>query len=323
MLNQTYAEPMIHGDDQLLLYKVHNFDNPFDNTTTVVMMILAWFVLILGFSICCCSQCFKGGFWSSKWRSCGLDGTASDRGNGDDWYDTNSITTVAAEVDRTNNNENVEICRNFPPNYEAESLPSYTIVSGLPTYDDAIEEFRKAGILLTPPMPVIKIFEAKENKDSIYNVDNNINDSDNVSVASVNTCICGGGTGATTNGAINVGTVLNNINSSSQQYLAATPTTTPSAINTQFIELSPEQLSALSQKRLSLQIAFPPAIRRNSRPRVDMRNNLLRSRAVGNTAGYDTNFPQIHRSSSSFSLANERQNMQMMQHHLQHRGSLF
>ncbi|XP_065361360.1 uncharacterized protein comm3 [Calliphora vicina] len=211
---------------------------------------------------------------------------------------------------RTNNNENIEICRNYPPNFEAESLPSYTIVSGLPTYDDAIEEFRKAGIILTPPMPVIKIFEAKETKDSSYNIDN-INEADNISVASVNTCSCGGGNGG-----------LSNNNSSSQQFLAGQQVT-PSAINTQFIELSPEQLASLSQKRLSLQIAFPPAIRRNSRPRVDMRNNLLRSRAVGNTAGYEANFPQIHRSSSVFSLANERQNIQMMQHNMQHRGSLF
>ncbi|XP_023300960.2 uncharacterized protein LOC111683146, partial [Lucilia cuprina] len=210
-------------------------------------------------------------------------------------------------TDRTNNNENVEICRTYPPNYEAESLPSYTIVSGLPTYDDAIEEFRKAGIILTPPVPVIKIFEAKETKDSAYNIDN-INEADNISVASVNTCTCGGG--------------LNNTNSTSQQFLAGQPAT-PAAINTQFIELSPEQLAALSQKRLSLQIAFPPAMRRNSRPRVDMRNNLLRSRAVGNTAGYEANFPQIHRSSSVFSLANERQNIQMMQQNMQHRGSLF
>lgn len=187
-------------------------------------------------------------------------------------------------------------------------MPSYTIVSGLPTYDDAIEEFRKAGILLTPPIPIIKIFEAKETKD-IFNVENGLNDNDNISVASVNTCTCGNG--------------LNNNNNSSQQYLAnpVTAACNP-AINTQFIELTPDQLAQLSQKRLSLQIAFPPAMRRNSRPRVDMRNNLLRSRAVGNTAGYDTNFPQIHRSSSSFSLAQDR-NMQFMNHHLQHRGSLF
>lgn len=186
-------------------------------------------------------------------------------------------------------------------------MPSYTIVSGLPTYDDAIEEFRKAGIILTPPIPIIKIFEAKEPKD-IYNVENGINENDNVSVTSVNTCTCGNG--------------LNNNISTSQQFLANATAAVNPAINTQFIELTPEQLAQLSQKRLSLQIAFPPTMRRNSRPRVDMRNNLLRSRAVGNTAGYDGNFPQIHRSSSSFSLAQER-NMQLMHHHLQHRGSLF
>lgn len=103
MTNQTFvAEAMINGEDHFLLYKVSNLENPFDNTATVVMMILAWFILILGFSICCCSQCFKGGIWSSKWLSCGLDsgGGSSIHGGGagDDWYDNNSITTVAGEV---------------------------------------------------------------------------------------------------------------------------------------------------------------------------------------------------------------------------------
>lgn len=128
-------------------------------------------------------------------------------------------------------------------------------------------------------------------------------------MSSVNTCSCGNG--------------LGNANTNAQQQFLAAQQTISNPLGTQFIELSPEQLAALSKKRLSLQIAFPPAMRRNSRPRVDMRNNLLRSRAVGNTAGYDTNFPHIHRSSSSFSLANEGQNMQRMQQHLQHRGSLF
>ncbi|XP_073842517.1 comm3 isoform X1 [Musca autumnalis] len=209
---------------------------------------------------------------------------------------------------RTNNAEPVEVCRNCPPNYEVESLPSYTIVSGLPTYDDAIEEFRKAGIILTPPIPIIKIFESKDSKD-ILNIESGNNEGDNVSLNSTNNCTCGANSNNTT--------ITSNNNN-----LLLTPTTN----NTQFIELSPEQLSQLSQKRLSLQIAFPqvPQIsgqfRRHSRPRIDMRNNLLRSR-IGNVPAYE-GLPEIHRSSSTFSLANEQRNINMALH-MQHRGSLF
>ncbi|XP_061398749.1 uncharacterized protein LOC133334471 [Musca vetustissima] len=224
----------------------------------------------------------------------------------------------AAEGDRTNNTDPVEVCRNCPPNYEVESLPSYTIVSGLPTYDDAIEEFRKAGIILTPPVPIIKIFESKDSKD-ILNIENgNSNgDGDNISINSTNTCTCGANNNnANQQSNINIPTNISTNN------LLLTPTN-----STPFIELTPEQLAHLSQKRLSLQIAFPQVpqaplvgqFRRHSRPRIDMRNNLLRSR-IANIPAFE-GLPEIHRSSSTFSLANER-NLNMALH-MQHRGSLF
>ncbi|CAD7006393.1 unnamed protein product [Ceratitis capitata] len=218
--------------------------------------------------------------------------------------------------DRTNP-EPVEICRHFPPEYEVESLPSYTIVSGLPTYDDALEEFRKAGIILTPPMPVVKIFEkdpaavgstAKENQ--IFNMENGVNtDTDNISVTS--TCTCG---------------AANNSNLTNPNSVY----TVPSPLASQVIELSPEQLAALSQKRLSLQITFNNAVRRNSRPRgVDLyrqvnRNNLLRSQAAAAAAATREGFPQIHRSSSTLTLSNEPNMLdRRLMQHLQHRGSLY
>ncbi|XP_075159657.1 comm3 isoform X1 [Haematobia irritans] len=223
---------------------------------------------------------------------------------------------------RTSNSETVEVCRNCPPNYEVESLPSYTIVSGLPTYDDAIEEFRKAGIILTPPMPIIKIFEAKDSKD-IINIEcgsGGVNEGDTISLNSIsNNCTCGGGIGG------NVGNNLASIPNNNNNNLLLPPIQTVNhAQSTQFIELTPDQLAHLSQKRLSLQIAFPQPgsqFRRNSRPRVDMRNHLLRSRASGtnNNGTAFEGLPQIHRTSSTFSLNNERH----MTTHMQHRGSLY
>ncbi|XP_060656089.1 uncharacterized protein LOC132791259 isoform X1 [Drosophila nasuta] len=249
----------------------------------------------------------------------------------------------------------IEVCRHCPPDYEAESLPSYTIVSGLPTYDDALEEFRKAGIILTPAIvPVIKIFEHVNNEAggakepavayslvettpaaaaAIANGDAN---ADNISLTSI-TCNCGGGgTSPTT---------------SLPSYSAATA----AAMASQIIELSPEHLASLSQKRLSLQISFNNSLRRRSRS--TLRNHLLRSRAVGNTVGLGpiepTNLaaptaaattttaaagvassaapasrdchvlPPIHRSSSTLSLSNERQLLDQRLRHLHHRGSLY
>ena len=95
MSNQTYV-PVVNDHQVIIVAVTTTFDNMFDNTSTVVMMIMAWLLLIIGFSICCCSQCFSSGFWSSKWRSCGLGGGISERG--DDWYDSQSISTVAGEV---------------------------------------------------------------------------------------------------------------------------------------------------------------------------------------------------------------------------------
>lgn len=158
-------------------------------------------------------------------------------------------------------------------------MPSYTIVSGLPTYDDALEEFRKAGIILTPKssVPIIKIFEA----DSRENSDN----ADNASINS--SCVCGASGNA------------------------------PG-----IIELTPEQLQSLSQKRLSLQISFAPtgSSRRNSRPRIDLlkqvsRNNMLRN--------MDPDImPGLHRSSSALSLNDRTALEQRLRHLQQHRGSL-
>ncbi|XP_017086277.1 uncharacterized protein LOC108118217 isoform X1 [Drosophila eugracilis] len=222
----------------------------------------------------------------------------------------------------------IEICRRCPPDYEAESLPSYTIVSGLPTYDDALEEFRKAGIILTPAVvPIIKIFECnetgKEQAVGYSLVETNISNADagadNVSIASIATCSCG--------------------NSSPTSSLPSYSAATAAAAPPQVIELSPEHLASLSQKRLSLQISFNNSVRRQS----PLRNHLLRSRAVGNTAGLGpseamgpvgvhgsgshgngaTILPVLHRSSSTISLSNERQLLDQRLRHLHHRGSLY
>ncbi|XP_017053365.1 uncharacterized protein LOC108096337 isoform X1 [Drosophila ficusphila] len=231
----------------------------------------------------------------------------------------------------------IEICRRCPPDYEAESLPSYTIVSGLPTYDDALEEFRKAGIILTPAVvPIIKIFECNESngKEQAVGyslVETNIASADagadNVSLAST-TCNCGNASPT----------------SSLPSYSAATAAAmaVAAAAPPQVIELSPEHLASLSQKRLSLQISFNNSVRRQS----PLRNHLLRSRAVGNTAGIgplDTASPVVqvsgghgghgggvtilpaplHRSTSTISLSNERQLLDQRLRHLHHRGSLY
>uniref|UniRef100_A0A1B0AR10 Uncharacterized protein n=1 Tax=Glossina palpalis gambiensis TaxID=67801 RepID=A0A1B0AR10_9MUSC len=189
--------------------------------------------------------------------------------------------TKSERAYRSDATDPVETCRNYPPNYEMESLPSYTIVSGLPTYDDALEQFRKAGIILAPPMPIIKIFEAKDTR-KMYSIENGVNENDNLSITNSNACTC--------------------INSAPVTPPPALPS---SSSNAPLIELSPEQLAQLSQKRLSLQIAFGSQMHRNSRPRINMHNQLLLSRAISNADALEQG-PQIHRSysSSSFSTAN-------------------
>ncbi|XP_017956680.1 uncharacterized protein LOC108651462 isoform X1 [Drosophila navojoa] len=231
----------------------------------------------------------------------------------------------------------IEVCRHCPPEYEAESLPSYTIVSGLPTYDDALEEFRKAGIILTPSfVPVIKIFEstsneacgAKEPAVSYSLVEttaaSDVN-ADNISITSI-TCNCGG-TSPT-------GSLPSYSAATAAAMVAASAS--GSQVSSQVIELSPEHLASLSEKRLSLQISFNNSLRRRSRS--TLRNHLLRSRAVGNTAGLgpiETTMPNvtiatgtevlppIHRTSSSVSLSSERQLLDQRLRHLHHRGSLY
>ncbi|KAI8037852.1 hypothetical protein M5D96_009353 [Drosophila gunungcola] len=231
----------------------------------------------------------------------------------------------------------IEICRRCPPDYEAESLPSYTIVSGLPTYDDALEEFRKAGIILTPAVvPIIKIFESNENgKEQAVgyslvetNVPSADSGADNISIAST-TCNCGNSSPTSS---------LPSYSAATAAALAVAATAPP-----QVIELSPEHLASLSQKRLSLQISFNNSVRRQS----PLRNHLLRSRAVGNTAGLGGGpseagptvaavhgsgshgghgaaiLPALHRSTSTISLSNERQLLDQRLRHLHHRGSLY
>ncbi|EDW70771.1 uncharacterized protein comm3 isoform X1 [Drosophila virilis] len=237
----------------------------------------------------------------------------------------------------------IEVCRHCPPEYEVESLPSYTIVSGLPTYDDALEEFRKAGIILTPAIvPVIKIFEslnneaggAKEPAVAYTLVETSPNaaidaNADTISLNSI-TCSCGGSSPT----------------GSLPSYSAATAAAMANGtlLSPQTIELSPDHLASLSQKRLSLQISFNNSLRRRSR--TTLHNHLLRSRAVGNTAGLgpietataapaaasstaaarprDSQvLPSIHRSSSTVSLSSERQLLDQRLRHLHHRGSLY
>ncbi|EDW19151.1 uncharacterized protein LOC6582994 isoform X1 [Drosophila mojavensis] len=230
----------------------------------------------------------------------------------------------------------IEVCRHCPPEYEAESLPSYTIVSGLPTYDDALEEFRKAGIILTPSfVPVIKIFEsasneaggAKEPAVSYSLVETTASDvnADNISITSI-TCNCGGSSPT--------GSLPSYSAATAAAMVAASAS--GSQLTSQVIELSPEHLASLSEKRLSLQISFNNSLRRRSRS--TLRNHLLRSRAVGNTAGLgpiETTMPNvtiatgtevlppIHRTSSSVSLSSERQLLDQRLRHLHHRGSLY
>ncbi|XP_018788975.1 PREDICTED: uncharacterized protein LOC108968996 isoform X2 [Bactrocera latifrons] len=288
------------ADSALLLVNDENYISAYNNRPTSVIitcMICAWVLLIVSVTVCCFAQCGV-----VKRAKSILHGTALAGGQ--------------QQSDRTNP-EPLEICRHYPPNYEVESLPSYTIVSGLPTYDDALEEFRKAGIILAPPMPVVKIFEkdpaaadnaSKENQ--IFNMESGVGtDNDNVSVTS--TCTCG---------------AANNTNSNNTNPIY----TVPSPLAPQVIELSPEQLAALSQKRLSLQITFNNSVRRNSRPRgIDLyrqvnRNNLLRSQAVAAAAAARDGFPQIHRSSSTLTLSNEPNMLDRhLMQHLQHRGSLY
>ncbi|XP_023167570.2 protein commissureless 2 homolog isoform X2 [Drosophila hydei] len=328
-----------HSSDILVLYDQENYT--YRSTSTIVLMVTAWILLILGFVFCCCAECFGVSVWRGKKRASislsGAESGAASAGNG------NQPSQLHA--DRANHGEStIDVCRHCPPEYEAESLPSYTIVSGLPTYDDALEEFRKAGIILTPAfVPVIKIFEnvnnetggAKEPAVSYSLVESTAADVnvDNISITSI-TCNCGGSSPT----------------GSLPSYSAATAAAMAAAgasgsqLTSQVIELSPEHLASLSEKRLSLQISFNNSLRRRSRS--TLRNHLLRSRAVGNTAGLgpiettmpnvtiatgtapgparDSDvLPSIHRSSSSVSLSSERQLLDQRLRHLHHRGSLY
>ncbi|XP_037907744.1 uncharacterized protein LOC119649602 isoform X1 [Hermetia illucens] len=209
----------------------------------------------------------------------------------------------AIDIDQTHSPELPEITRR-QMDMDLESLPSYTICSGLPTYDDALDQFRKYGIILQPPS-VIKIFEDNKEKDKSKTdasapTGNGEND-DNISMTS--TCTCGANNGG-----------VANIASISNQNLALVPNV---------IELNPEQLQMLSNKRLSMQIALNNgiglnnSIRRSNRgSRVNLfrevsRNNLLRTHEI----------PSIHRSASQQSLYQDQLLAQRFRN-AQHRGSL-
>ncbi|XP_017086282.1 uncharacterized protein LOC108118217 isoform X2 [Drosophila eugracilis] len=321
--NNTATHANLTAESVLVLIGEENYG--YRSTSTIVLMVSAWILLILGFVFCCCAECCGVSVWRGKKTRSSIDGLnqveQGGRGSGSG--------STTHDTDRANHSDpTIEICRRCPPDYEAESLPSYTIVSGLPTYDDALEEFRKAGIILTPAVvPIIKIFECnetgKEQAVGYSLVETNISNADagadNVSIASIATCSCG--------------------NSSPTSSLPSYSAATAAAAPPQVIELSPEHLASLSQKRLSLQISFNNSVRRQS----PLRNHLLRSRAVGNTAGLGpseamgpvgvhgsgshgngaTILPVLHRSSSTISLSNERQLLDQRLRHLHHRGSLY
>ncbi|XP_033161014.1 uncharacterized protein LOC117141607 isoform X2 [Drosophila mauritiana] len=332
--NSTATHANLTAERVLVLIGEEN--HSYRSTSTIVLMVSAWILLILGFVFCCCAECCGVSVWRGKKTRSSIDidglNQAEQGGNGN-----GSASARDATADRANHSDpTIEICRRCPPDYEAESLPSYTIVSGLPTYDDALEEFRKAGIILTPAVvPIIKIFECnetgKEQAVGYSLVETNIASADaaadNVSLAST-TCNCGNSSPTSS---------LPSYSAATAAVMAAAAAATP-----QVIELSPEHLASLSQKRLSLQISFNNSVRRQS----PLRNHLLRSRAVGNTAGVGpseaagpaihgsgahgvhggggaTIMPILHRSSSTISLSHERQLLDQRLRHLHHRGSLY
>ncbi|KQS44119.1 protein commissureless 2 isoform X2 [Drosophila erecta] len=336
--NGTATHANLTAESVLVLIGEENYN--YRSTSTIVLMVSAWILLILGFVFCCCAECCGVSVWRGKksLSSIDIDGLnqVEQGGNGNG---SGSASAHDAAADRANHSDpTIEICRRCPPDYEAESLPSYTIVSGLPTYDDALEEFRKAGIILTPAMvPIIKIFECnetgKEQAVGYSLVETNMASADaaadNVSLAST-TCNCGNSS------------PTSSLPSYSAATAAAMAAAAAAAAPPQVIELSPEHLASLSQKRLSLQISFNNSVRRQS----PLRNHLLRSRAVGNTAGVGpseaagpaihgtgahgvhgggstTILPVLHRSSSTISLSNERQLLDQRLRHLHHRGSLY
>lgn len=325
-----------YPDNVILLIEEHNTSENDDidgdgfhirSTTSVTLMIMAWVIMIIGFTLCWCFQLFEKQKTkmqvrrsirnlevSNENQSSGtqvlesIEGSVGNVGVGvgvgvdgrrrcfifdgrelDEQVNMDMEIENRGDVDRASDTLNPgDVMRRYD-NMDVESLPSYTIVSGLPSYDDALDEFRKAGIILKPSIPVIKIFESDtklpppDDGDSLpeYSPPEN-----------TTACVCGG-TG-----------------------------------NGQIIELNPEHLKILSQKRLSLQISFNGGlggggnIRRNSRPRVDLcqqvgRNNMLRAQR-----DREMLTPEIHRS-SSMTLDDERNIIDYRLRILeQHRGSI-
>lgn len=64
------------------------------STSTIVLMVTAWILLILGFVFCCCAECFGISVWRGKKRACiSLSGAESGSAN----VDANVNAAVSAD----------------------------------------------------------------------------------------------------------------------------------------------------------------------------------------------------------------------------------
>ncbi|XP_055383603.1 putative uncharacterized protein DDB_G0289263 [Condylostylus longicornis] len=246
-----------------------------------------------------------------------------------------------------------EIVRRY--DIDVESLPSYTLVSGLPTYDDALEQFRKPGIIITTPN-IMKIFENyKPSAES-----NQTTNTENIQSSKINSELESPESATnlpnqnSTNE--NSSTLPSSSTSSSSPSLSLSHTNiptimiTPNIIEsssssncnnligggnnvTQIIELGPDQLNLLSKKRLSVQIAF------NSHPISRSQNNLthLKNSINGKlnilTNNNNNDLPLLHGRTPSLSvrhltdrrLSDSVRNslyIKNSKRNVQHRGSL-
>lgn len=55
------------SDNILVLYEEENYS--YRSTSTIVLMVAAWILLILGFVFCCCAECFGVSVWRGKKRA--------------------------------------------------------------------------------------------------------------------------------------------------------------------------------------------------------------------------------------------------------------
>lgn len=79
------------GEDQFVFYSSSTrLESPMDDIFTVSMMVLAWFLLIVGLSFVFCNFCGRHGCLLAKCSCCGMQGVRSEQGD----LDSDSITTV-------------------------------------------------------------------------------------------------------------------------------------------------------------------------------------------------------------------------------------